>query len=145
VSVVLSILKAVSHSTDHAILRVPGLVALSKSVRGAAISGKDGMKSRKKFAMPKNGHRCFTVSGAGHSTTAATLDSVGDQPSAEILNPKNSSCLRKSSVLEPLIRSSCSRRVSNTVVNFTKCSVGWSDSVHISRSSQYHIQYPGAI
>jgi len=90
VSVVLSMLNAVSHSTDHAILRVPGPDAFNKSVRGAAISEKDGIKVRKKFAIPKNERRCFTVSGAGQSTTADTLDSVGDQPSAEILNPKNS-------------------------------------------------------
>ena len=65
VSVVLSMLNAVSHSTDHAILRVPGPDAFNKSVRGAAISEKDGIKVRKKFAIPKNERRCFTVSGAG--------------------------------------------------------------------------------
>jgi len=40
------------------------------------------------------------VSGAGHSTTAATLDSVGAQPAAEILNPRNSTSLRNNSVLD---------------------------------------------
>jgi len=75
-------LKDVSHSTDHAILHVPAPEAFSKSVRGVAISEKDGMKVRKKFAIPKNECRCFPVSGAGHSTTAASLDSVGDQSSA---------------------------------------------------------------
>jgi len=90
VSVVLNMLNAVSHSTDHVILRVSEPDAFNKSVRGAAISEKDGMKVRKKCAIPKNERRCFTVSGAGHSTTADTLDSVGDQTSAEILNPKNS-------------------------------------------------------
>ena len=59
VSVVLSMLKAVSHATDHAILRLPGPEALSKSVMGAVISGKDGMKVRKKFAIPKNERTCF--------------------------------------------------------------------------------------
>ena len=81
--------------------------------------------------------QCFTVSGASHYTADDTLDSVGDQPSAEILNPNNSTWVRKSSVFEPWIRSSCSRNVSNTAVNFTKCSDGSSeDSVHMSKSSQ---------
>jgi len=90
VRVVLSMLNAVSHSTDHAILRAPGPDAFNKSVRGAAISEKDGMKVRKKFAIPQSERRCFTVSGAGHSTTADTLDLVGEQPSAKISNHKNS-------------------------------------------------------
>ena len=77
VSVVLSMLNAVSHSTNHAILHVPGPDVFNKSVRGAAISDKDGMKVRKKFAIPKNERRCFTVSGAGHSTTADNLGLSG--------------------------------------------------------------------
>ena len=76
---------ALSHSTEHAILCVPGPDVFNKSVRGDSISEKDGMKVRKKFTIPKNKRRCFTVSGVDHSTTADTLDSVGDQPSVEIL------------------------------------------------------------
>jgi len=91
--------KDVSQSTDHANQRVPGPDALIKSVSGAAISENDGMKVQKKFAIPKNERRCLTVSGAGHSTNAATLDSVGALPAAEILNPKNSTCLRNNFVL----------------------------------------------
>jgi len=67
------------HSTDHvkAFLLVE---FLGKSVRGAAISEKRGMKDLKKLAMPKNERKCLTVSGAGHSTTVAILDSVDAQP-----------------------------------------------------------------
>jgi len=59
-------------------------------MRGAAISEKDGMKVREIFAVHTKERRCFSVSGAGQSTTAATLDLVGAHPCAENVNPKNS-------------------------------------------------------
>jgi len=45
-----------------------------------------GMKVRKFFAIPKNERKCLTASGAGHSTMAATLDSVGAQDDARALH-----------------------------------------------------------
>jgi len=53
------------------------------------------MRDLKKLAMPKNKRKCLTVSGAGHSTTVAILDSVGAQPLAHVLNPKNVIRLRE--------------------------------------------------
>jgi len=61
---------------------------------GATIPEKDGIKVREKFAVPTKERRCFTVSGAGHSTTAVTLDSMGTHPCAEIVNPKNSTSVQ---------------------------------------------------
>ena len=75
--------------------------------------------------------------GAGHSTMAATLDSTGAQPSLDNRKPKNSTSDRKSSVFEPLIKSSCTRNVSKTALSLWRCSAGSSEFVNISTSSQY--------
>ena len=104
-------------------------------MRGAAISEKRGMKDLEKLAIPRNERKCLTVSGAGHSTTVAMLDSVGAQPLADILNPKNSTSVQKSSDLAPLTKSSFVRSVSSTASNFSMCSTGSSDSVKIEMSS----------
>ena len=95
------------------------------------------MKVRKKFAIPKNERKCLTVSGAGHSTMAATFDSVGAQPSTDNRKPKNSTSDRNSSVFEPLIKSSCVRNVSKTALSLWRCSTGSSELVNINTSSQY--------
>jgi len=83
-----------------------------------------GMNVREKFAIPKNERKCLTVSGAGHSTMAATFDAVGAQPSLDNRKPKNSTSDRKSSVFEPLIKSSCARNVSKTALSLWRCSAG---------------------
>ena len=138
VRVVLRRLKAVSHSIDQCIVRAWDPESFSKSVKGATISEKHGMKDRKKFAIPKKERNCFTVLGAGHSTTAAILHSVGAHLSPDTLKPRNSTPRQNNSVLDPFTRRSCSRKESKTAVNFNKCScsIGSSLKVHISKSSQ---------